>query len=515
MSTFYAMLENGYPFEFGDYGDGLQPKCLKELQIMQILEIIKNKPNWQIKFATYSQKWKQELIEQDLPNEIIQYCFDELQDSLDLPYGPVDGTFQLFDGIESSLHHEFKQIMAQFQDVPSHLLDWHPNSNQQVLDIVHPSLFPLSEKSKLSNPFTLENCLQLMNSGQLKSPISSSDDIQIHYQWLPSEFELKNGKYEITSYINNLHPKHTHLYELITTIFNEFIPLFQYCLSHKYTNRIQVDSNWYPEEPEHLNRDNFENDEDYDDAWDVYYDNRVPEQPQIPLYAPKSKNQILNLPSHLQVIIKLANIQLTPENPVYHGGVWHIEGTTREQICATGIYYYDVENISNSFLSMRQSVCEPNYEQNDDNGVEMIYGLVNEGPLSQNIGEIEIQEGKLIVFPNLYQHKVEPFELLDKGKNGHRKILCFFLVHPNHKITSTKEVGPQQMDWFKKEILQDKSLISGLPELIFDKIMRYMDYPIHLEEAKEIRLKLMEERKYYMDERNEQLYEREFSLCEH
>jgi hypothetical protein len=28
----------------------------------------------------------------------------------------------------------------------------------------------------------------------------------------------------------------------------------------------------------------------------------------------------------LQVIVKLANIELNPEKPEYHGGSWHIEG---------------------------------------------------------------------------------------------------------------------------------------------------------------------------------------------
>lgn len=28
----------------------------------------------------------------------------------------------------------------------------------------------------------------------------------------------------------------------------------------------------------------------------------------------------------LQVIVKLANIELTPEKPEYEGGTWHVEG---------------------------------------------------------------------------------------------------------------------------------------------------------------------------------------------
>lgn len=28
----------------------------------------------------------------------------------------------------------------------------------------------------------------------------------------------------------------------------------------------------------------------------------------------------------LQIIVKLANIELTPEKPTYEGGTWHVEG---------------------------------------------------------------------------------------------------------------------------------------------------------------------------------------------
>lgn len=60
--------------------------------------------------------------------------------------------------------------------------------------------------------------------------------------------------------------------------------------------------------------------------------------------------------SGLQIIFKLANIHLTPENPSYDGGSWHVEGALNEHICATALYYYDQENITESSLAFRQSV---------------------------------------------------------------------------------------------------------------------------------------------------------------
>lgn len=37
-----------------------------------------------------------------------------------------------------------------------------------------------------------------------------------------------------------------------------------------------------------------------------------------------------------QVIVKLANIELTPNNQIYDGGAWHVEGMTNEKRCRDG-----------------------------------------------------------------------------------------------------------------------------------------------------------------------------------
>lgn len=55
----------------------------------------------------------------------------------------------------------------------------------------------------------------------------------------------------------------------------------------------------------------------------------------------------------LQVIIKLSSIELTPEKPKYDGGNWHIEGLLNEHIAATALYYYDVDNVTESKISFR------------------------------------------------------------------------------------------------------------------------------------------------------------------
>lgn len=58
----------------------------------------------------------------------------------------------------------------------------------------------------------------------------------------------------------------------------------------------------------------------------------------------------------LRVIVKLANIELTPQQPAYPGGTWHVEGEPQECIVATALVYYDSSNITPSALAFRRPV---------------------------------------------------------------------------------------------------------------------------------------------------------------
>lgn len=255
---------------------------------------------------------------------------------------------------------------------------------------------------------------------------------------------------------------------------------------------------------------------DDDEAFDDWNDNRPFKEVPIPAYeAPEPPSEVIDLTGkRLQVIVKLANIVLTPENPSYPGGSWHIEGMKNENICASGIYYYASENISESRLNFRQAVCEPNYEQNDNRGVEHFYGLSNDGALNQEVASVITKEDRCIAFPNFYQHQVQPFQLTDPSKPGYRKILVFFLVNPTKRIPSSATVPPQQAEWFF-EILQKTPPFNRLPVEIVKQIVGHMDFPISMERAKVYREELMAERKAFVKENSETVFSRAFSLCEH
>ena len=109
----------------------------------------------------------------------------------------------------------------------------------------------------------------------------------------------------------------------------------------------------------------------------------------------------------LQVIVKLANIHLTPNKPEYEGGSWHVEGQMNEHICASALYDYDSANITDSFLAFRhriehESLEEKAYDQGDFDGVESIYGVEQNGPTIQELGSVLTREGRLLAFPNVF-----------------------------------------------------------------------------------------------------------------
>jgi hypothetical protein len=133
----------------------------------------------------------------------------------------------------------------------------------------------------------------------------------------------------------------------------------------------------------------------------------------------------------------------------------------------------------------------------------------------QYVGDVITKEGRLLTFPNVFQHRVEQFELLDKSNPGHRKILALFLVDPHIRIISSANVPCQQRDWWAQKFM-GHGLFRQLPAEIRAEIMSHVDeFPIGIEEAKELRLELMEERKGFAQRHEGQFTSEVFSLCEH
>ncbi|GLD99161.1 hypothetical protein PINS_up007879 [Pythium insidiosum] len=420
--------------------------------------------------------------------------------------GPVMETWMSDSIVPADLKAKFVSQVAKLEDVPEDQKDWHPGSNNQVLDLVHPSLYccVLGETAKISEAEAGDADLspadrmhRMMFLSTKKTDPASGDS---GYQWIPSDFKVDNdGNVKIKSYINNLHPvHHQDMYESIERIFSGFVPLFDRVLSW-----LANDS-----EPKPLVEDTTERN-------DVYY--TVPTFPEVPSRSdiePECPTTYSVKGTTLQVITKIAEIHLTPENPTYPGGAWHIEGTETENIVATGIYYFGSKNITESKLSFRVIVQPPESAHGDFAGMATAYGLESDRALVQSLGAAVAVEDRCIVFPNTFQHKVEPFELTDPSKPGVRKILAFFIVDPSKKIHSTPVIPPQQATWLQEAQRDVLRGVHRLPEVVAeDTLSDMLGRGMSLDNAMDHRERLMKQRgPFNFDDHEEELM---FSLCEH
>lgn len=125
------------------------------------------------------------------------------------------------------------------------------------------------------------------------------------------------------------------------------------------------------------------------------------------------------------------------------------------------------------------------------------------------------REGRLLVFPNVLQHRVLPFKLADESQPGHRKLLALFLVDPNIKIPSTANIPPQQRHWWADKINKD-GVLKKLPQELKDRVFEEVrGFPPDMEQAKRVREELMAERKIRQQEHENTWQEIGYSFCEH
>ena len=171
--------------------------------------------------------------------------------------------------------------------------------------------------------------------------------ISKQFQWLPSDFTVSDtGKVSLSSpYINNIHPaRHSELYTVIPEILERALPMFERVLSD--LRRPLLPMRIKTAKVGHHATAGF--DEAPPCLWDDYPP--WPEQevtcspgytqtdwfwaqnPHLPEGRPyngdlkKVKKTVSLNGETIQCIVKLANIVLTPQNPEYPGGKWHVEG---------------------------------------------------------------------------------------------------------------------------------------------------------------------------------------------
>ncbi|KAJ7119523.1 hypothetical protein C8R44DRAFT_788312 [Mycena epipterygia] len=531
---------------------GPNPITLSELGMYQLSWTLRSKPEWQRKAADTEirNKWREEALEQIdsednlMTEKMVDYVLAELEghrkiadNDKGIERGCFDAIWYSDRLVPNGLLERLKSAANELEKVPDAEKDWHPGSNGQVLDLVHPSLYcVVYGRTHAYLPGKPRNASNFLPVLPPRARAPNEWWMTDRFCWLPSDFTVdgQDGSVKLLSpYINNLHPVlHQPLYPIIEEVLTGFIPLFERVLSD--TNREngrspfansgrlgEISCIWGPD-----GRPEPGSDEDEDEVMEKFYDSFDRVFPEANDYTGQLEagfSPISLRGRTVQCIIKLANIHLTPERPGYEGGSWHVEGMKNESIAASGIYYYDEENITESKLAFRIPVHEPEYHGEGDNDcTELLYGMDGrDSECVQEIGAMVTKAGRALSWPNLFQHRVSAFKLSDASKPGHRKILAIFLVDPTvDPITSATDVPPQQAKWaaeaFEEACAAPTSVLGELPRELRDLIKeKFPKTVMTLKEAEAYRLKLMEERTAFAREYTETVYSTTFNMCEH
>ena len=231
--------------------------------------------------------------------------------------------------------------MIPLETVPDSEKDWHPGSDGLVLNLVHPSLYPIVFGRTMGKVFGLDPAT-ILNPPEFEG--ADSRFVSRRFQWLPSDFSVDgDGRVTLISpYINNIHPvRHKELHSVIPEILQLALPMFERVLSDLLRPLLPIristsdgrgrryhnvaDCIWEDGAP----TPGFRSEREYQSDPDKWHTKYLPKIPYPKKYCGDLKviGSLVSLKGRtLQVIVKLANILLTPDRPNYPGGRWHVEG---------------------------------------------------------------------------------------------------------------------------------------------------------------------------------------------
>lgn len=173
----------------------------------------------QIFDKTITARWKSETLAAggavedvfqavNITEKMVDYCFEELRDKAEAfrKTGIVtayDGDVVKSDSIVSpELKTALKCAAVPLENVAPAQQDWHPGSDKLVLDLVHPSLFPVvyGKTRILPQPsVTLRNCIEQCGNGQTLD-IPSEKDAHLED---PNAYRLDRWNYQTNQFSRN------------------------------------------------------------------------------------------------------------------------------------------------------------------------------------------------------------------------------------------------------------------------------------------------------------------------
>lgn len=155
--------------------------------------------------------------ERDTTEEMLDWVIEELKYKAGI--FKATGAISIYNGdvvksdtvIPQSLKECLRAAVKPLEDIPEIHIDYHPGSDNKVVDLVHPSLFPLIYgRSRVLEDCTigLKDCFQMIGKGKTIE-LPSGDEISLgrggersfyvlnsdakysrNFQWLPCEVEI-------------------------------------------------------------------------------------------------------------------------------------------------------------------------------------------------------------------------------------------------------------------------------------------------------------------------------------
>ena len=212
----------------------------------------------------------------------LEWFISQYDEATGIGYSTVPGTF-FSDSLITAAERD--SLVAAVSTLESQLpfKDWHPGSDDQVLDLVHPSLYPYirgrtrrfaaiknspmgpadaiidllrGDRDPIHPSSPLES-LQYIGSGIKSSSLPERDPYEFtwgersEYQWLPVDVFISQEQpcqARFLSYINNLHPDPCFpsgtLYPILERLISSFIPLFERTLTDTVRERLGTGPNF-------------------------------------------------------------------------------------------------------------------------------------------------------------------------------------------------------------------------------------------------------------------------------
>ncbi|KAJ3520196.1 hypothetical protein NMY22_g12856 [Coprinellus aureogranulatus] len=233
---------------------------LREITMLQFMNAVTDKPDWTKKVFDEGivQEWKQEAVtldpeepvESQMTDIMFNSCIDELRYFAEqhdaVPHSavyvlPAD-VYKYDTAVSEETKTALQNAVRPLEEVPDRLKDWHPNSDDKVLDLAHPSLFPLVYGTSKILPLgaraaTLDDCIERCGEGAVvQAPGAEAFEVpksaSSKFQWLPCEVDISGERPRILAYINNLHlQRHAELYKVIEDMIAAAIPLWTLTLA--------------------------------------------------------------------------------------------------------------------------------------------------------------------------------------------------------------------------------------------------------------------------------------------